>query len=77
MTTTLDKALEELKCLPADTQEAIVYDLREMIRSEARWDRLFSDPRSAAALKQLADEAEADDVFDFDPASRPVLKAAE
>ncbi len=75
MTSTLDKALEELKRLPEDTQAAIVHDLLEMIRSEARWDRQFADPRSAAVLKRLADEAARDETFDFDPATRPALKA--
>lgn len=76
MAAILDKALEELRRLPEETQEAIAHDLLEMIRSEARWDRQFADPRSAAVLKRLAADADADEVFDFDPASRPMAKAA-
>lgn len=77
MSTILEKALEELKQLPPDAQEAIARDLLEMIRSELKWDELFSDPRSEAMLKRLAAEADADEVFDFDPATRPGSKAAE
>ena len=60
MTATLDKALEELKRLPEDTQEAIVHDLLEMIRSEARWDRQFADPRSEAVFERMAREVRSD-----------------
>ena len=80
MSKVLDQALEELKALPEDAQDAIAHDLLEMIRSERKWDELFADPRSDALLKRLA--AEADDeiargeVFDFDPATR-TAKAAE
>ena len=77
MSTILDKALEELKQLPPEAQEAIALELLEIIRSERRWDEQFADPRSAALLKRLAAEADADDVFDFDPATRPGSKAAE
>lgn len=75
MSTILDKALEELKQLPPDAQEAIAHDLLEMIRSERKWDELFADPRSERLLKRLASEADADDVFEFDPATRPGAKA--
>lgn len=75
MSKILDKAIAELKQLPEDTQDAIASDLLEMIRSEQRWDALFADPRSKAALRRLAAEAEeqiaAGDFFDFDPATRP------
>ena len=77
MSAILDKALEELKLLPKDAQDAIAHDLLEMIRSEQKWDELFVDPRSEALLKRLASEADADGVFDFDPATRPGTKAAE
>ena len=70
MTPLLEKALEQLKALPTDAQEAIACDLLEMIRSEAKWDQLFADPRSDAVLKRLADEADADETFDCDPATR-------
>jgi hypothetical protein len=75
MSKVLDQALEELKALPEDAQDAIAHDLLELIRSERKWDALFADPRSEGGLQKLAAEAEADiargDVFDFDPATRP------
>lgn len=77
MTPVLDKALEELKALPLDAQEAIAHDLLQLIRSERKWDQLFADPRSDGVLKRLAAEADVDESFDFDPATRPTAKAAE
>lgn len=77
MPPTLEKALEQLKALPSDAQEAIAHDLLEMIYSERKWDQLFENPRSEAVLKRLADEADADESFDFDPATRPSTKAGE
>lgn len=77
MSPTLEKVLEQLKALPSDAQEAIAHDLLELIRSERKWDQLFADPRSEEVLRRLADEADADEVFDFDPATRPSAKAAE
>lgn len=77
MSKVLDQALEELKALPEDAQDAFTHDLLEMIRSERKLDELFSDPRSDGVLKCLAGESDADVVFDFDPATRPVAKAAE
>jgi hypothetical protein len=78
MPTLLDQALNELKALPDDAQAAITHDLLEMIRSERKWDQLFADPRSAVALKKLADEADEDGKqgrdFSFDPANRPTAK---
>lgn len=75
MPTTLDQALTELKNLPADAQEAVIRDFLELIRSEAKWDRLFADPRSEKALHELAAEADAEDargeIYNFDPATRP------
>ena len=77
MSFTLDKALEELKLLPKDAQDAIAHDLLDMVRSEGKWDELFADPRSEALLKRLPSEADADEAFDFDPATRPGSKAVE
>ena len=80
MSKVLDQALEELKTLPDDAQDAIAHDLLELIRSERKWDELFHDPRSAALLKRLAAEADVEDsagqAFDFDPAKRPAAKTA-
>ena len=77
MTTLIDQAIDELKALPADTRDAIAHDLLAMIRSEREWDRLFSDPRSKTVLESLAEEADEDEVYAFDPATRPATKAAE
>jgi hypothetical protein len=81
MSKVLDQALEELKALPEDAQDAIAHDLLEMIRSERKWDELFADPRSAGVLEKLADEADEEGAcgadFDFDPATRPAAKVAE
>jgi hypothetical protein len=41
MSKVLDHALEELKALPEDAQDAIARDLLEMIRSERKWDELY------------------------------------
>ena len=75
MATIVDEALAELKKLPGDVQEAIARDLLQLIRSERKWDALFADPRSAAALERLAAEADVDvargDVCNVDPATRP------
>ena len=75
MSKLLDQAVEELKLLPADAQRAITHDLIEMIESERKWDALFADPRSKNLLARLAAEAEADEVFDFDPATPPASKS--
>ena len=61
---------------PGITEERAQHDLLEMIRSEAKWDKLFADPRSDSAMEQLLKEANLDSDFDFDPATRPA-KAAE
>jgi hypothetical protein len=78
MPTILDQALEELRQLPAASQEAIARDLLELIRSERKWDELFADPRSETILKRLAAEADQEALrgedFAFDPATRPVAK---
>lgn len=60
MSKVLDQALEELKALPEDAQDAIAHDLLALIRSERKWDELFADPRSTGVLERLAAEADAD-----------------
>ena len=81
MPTILEQALDELKAMPADAQDAIAQDLLDIIRSERKWDKLFADPRSDALLKRLVGEADSEAAngldFDFDPATRPRAKAAE
>jgi hypothetical protein len=72
MNALLDKAISAIKKLPEAEQEAIAREVLERIYADARWEKLFADPRSKDALKRLAAEAEDDiergDVFDFDPA---------
>ena len=71
MSTVLDQALKELRDLPEDAQLSIARDLLEMIRSEAKWDQLFADPRSKKVMTALIAEADADGDLDFDPATQP------
>jgi hypothetical protein len=72
MSALLDKAIAAIRELPEGEQDAIAREMLERIEADARWDKLFADPRSKDALKRLAAEAQADiergDVFDFDPA---------
>ncbi len=74
MSTVLEQALEELKAMPADAQEAIAHDLLELIRSERKWDELFADPRSEALFERMAKEVRADiaagNVIEGDPSDR-------
>lgn len=60
MQTLLEQALEELKSLPGDTQDAIAHDLLELVRSERKWDQLFADPRSDALFDRMAQKVQAD-----------------
>ena len=60
MSTVLEQALEELKAMPADAQEAIVHDLLDLIRSERKWDELFADPRSEALMERMAKKVRAE-----------------
>ncbi len=57
MNALLAKAISVIRKLPQAEQEAIAREILELIEADARWDALFADPRSAAALKRLADEA--------------------
>ena len=60
MTKLIDQALDELRQLPPESQEAIAHDLLEMIRSEHKWDRLFDDPRSDALFDRMAAKVRSD-----------------
>jgi hypothetical protein len=72
MNALLDKAISAIQKLPEAEQEAIAREMLERIEADARWEKLLADPRSGAALKRLAVEAEDDiargDVLDMDPA---------
>jgi hypothetical protein len=66
------KALAALHKIPEAEQEAIAL---ERIEVDARWDRLFADPRSEGLLSRLAADAREEiargEVFDHDPGSMP------
>lgn len=71
MTELLQKAIDELKRLPAKEQDNIARELLEMLASERRWDGLFADPRSEGLLAKMAEKARRDvaagDLIDGDP----------
>ena len=60
MNAMLDKAIKALVRLPEAEQERIARDLLASIEADERWEALFADPRSKAALQWLAAEARAD-----------------
>ncbi len=60
MATVLEQALEELKAMPIDAQDAIARDLLDMVRSERKWDQLFADPRSDALFERMAKKVRSD-----------------
>ena len=60
MPTVLEQALEELKAMPAEAQDAIARDLLDIVRSERKWDQLFADPRSDALFDRMAKKIRSD-----------------
>ena len=60
MNALLNKAIAALSKLPEKEQEAIAREVLDRLESDARWDSLFADPRSAATLARLAAEARGD-----------------
>jgi sugar-specific transcriptional regulator TrmB len=74
MNALLDKAISAIQKLPEAEQEAIAREVLERIEADARWEKLFADPRSEALLERLADEALDEirhgDVIDGDPGNR-------
>ena len=56
----LEQALEELKTMPTEAQDAIAHDLLDLIRSERKRDELFADPRSETLFDQMAQKVRAD-----------------
>ena len=60
MSALLDKAISAIQKLPEAEQETIAREVLERIEADARWEKLFADPRSKDALKRLAAEAQAD-----------------
>lgn len=57
MNALLNKAITAIQKLPEAEQEAIAREVLERIEADARWEKLFADPRSEALLERLADEA--------------------
>jgi hypothetical protein len=57
MSVLLNKAITAIQKLPEAEQEAIAREVLERIEADARWEKLFADPRSEALLERLADEA--------------------
>ena len=74
MNALLNKAIAALSKLPEAEQEAIAREVLDRLESDARWDKLFADPRSSATLARLAAEARADiargDIIEADPSSK-------
>ena len=70
----IEQALAELEQLPEGDQEVIINELLETIRSEARWNKSFADPRSDALMERMAAKVRADiaagRVTDGDPSDR-------
>lgn len=75
MNALLNKAIAAVSKLPDAEQEAIAREMLDRLEADAKWDALFADPRSKAALSRMAAEARADiargDVLDYDPATKP------
>ena len=75
MNALLTKAIAAAAKLPDAEQEAIARELLARLEADARWERLFSDPRSEDLLSRLAAEALDDiakcDAIEGDPGNRP------
>jgi hypothetical protein len=57
MTSLMEQAIAVASRLTEDEQDAIASIILREIESEARWDQLFADPKSADLLSRLADKA--------------------
>jgi hypothetical protein len=57
MTSLMEQAIAVASQLTEDGQNAIASIILREIESEARWDQLFADPKSADLLSRLADQA--------------------
>jgi len=60
MTKLLDQAIQKVKQLPEQDQDAIASIILQEIESEHRWDELFARSESADLLARMADEAMAE-----------------
>jgi len=59
MTKLLEQAIEEVKKLPEDEQDALAERLLVAL-DEQRWDELFAQPESEKFLEELANEIRED-----------------
>ena len=57
----LRDVFNEVARLPENEQQHIIDLVRQEIASEKRWQALFNDPRSEAALANMVEEALAED----------------
>ena len=57
MTKLLEEAFQKAATLPEGDQDAIAAILLEEIKSEQKWNELFSRPEGQSALEKLAAEA--------------------
>ena len=57
----LRETFNEVAKLPENEQQHIIDLVRQEIASEKRWQALFNDPRSEAALAVMVEEALAED----------------
>ena len=63
MIDTLQRVLEQVEQLSPDAQAVVAERLQQVLEelaNDQRWRELFADPRSAALLDRLADEAQAE-----------------
>ena len=75
MTQMLDKAIEAMKRLPPEEQDAIAREMLARIEEETEWDTLVATPQSQGWLEQAAKRALAardrGESEPFDPATKP------
>ena len=57
MTELLEKVFKKAATLPDAKQDALAARFLEEIKDDAKWDELFSDPRTPKALDKLWAEA--------------------
>jgi hypothetical protein len=75
MTKLLEKAIEAMRRLSDDAQDAVAREVLARIEEEAEWDRLTSAPAAQAWLEKGAraaiEEHEKGETLHFDPSNRP------
>ena len=58
MTELMERAVSELRKLPAEDQNQLARELLDRLAADAKWDALLADPRSEALMDRLLAEAE-------------------